>query len=320
MGSQGTAMAPMSAREAAATMSAIPFTHLETFLAVARLRSFSNAARELGVSRSAVSQSVQQLERQLRVGLVARTTRSVALTDAGARLMESVAPAMVQVSAALTEVAARPGETVGRVRLSVPRMAIPLVMSILPTFRERHPRIEVDVAVDDRFVDLVAEGYDAGVRLTEAIERDMVQLRLTAPFRFVVVGAPEYLARRGVPERPKDLLDHECLTFRSQTTGALYAWELERGRKSYRVPVRAGVVTNDGQLALSLAEDGLGLAYAFEPMVLDQVKAGRLKIVLERYAPTVPGFFLYYPSRAQRSGPLRLFVATAKELGVQTLK
>jgi DNA-binding transcriptional LysR family regulator len=295
-------------------MSAIPFTHLEAFLAVARLRSFSHAARELGVSRSAVSQSVQQLERQLRVGLVARTTRSVALTDAGTQLMESVAPALAQVSASLTEVSARPGETVGRVRLSVPRMAIPLITSLLPTFRQRHARIEVDVAVEDRFVDLVAEGYDAGVRLTEAIERDMVQVRLTAPFRFVVVGAPEYLERRGTPERPKDLLDHECLTFRSQTTGALYAWELERGRKSYRVPVRAGVITNDGQLALSLAQEGLGLAYAFEPMVVEQVKAGRLKIVLERYAPTVPGFFLYYPSRAQRSGPLRLFVETAKEL------
>ena len=301
-------------------MSAIPFTHLEAFLAVARLRSFSNAARELGVSRSAVSQSVQHLEQQLRVGLVARTTRSVALTDAGTRLMESVAPALAQVSASLTEVSARPGETVGRVRLSVPRMAIPLVTSLLPTFRQRHARIEVDVAVEDRFVDLVAEGYDAGVRLTEAIERDMVQVRLTAPFRFVVVGAPEYLERRGTPERPKDLLDHECLTFRSQTTGALYAWELERGRKSYRVPVRAGVVTNDGQLALSLAEEGLGLAYAFEPMVMEQVKAGRLKIVLERYAPTVPGFFLYYPSRAQRSGPLRLFVETAKELAAGIIK
>lgn len=301
-------------------MSAIPFTQIEAFLAVARTRSFSQAARELGISRSAISQSLRLLEEQLHVGLVARTTRSVALTDAGRRLMESVAPALAQVSASLSEVSAKPGETVGRVRLSVPRMAIPLVTSILPTFRARQPRVEVEVAVEDRFVDIVAEGYDAGVRLSEAIERDMVQVRLTEPFRFVVVGAPEYLARHGTPERPRDLLRHECFTFRSETTGALYAWELERGRKSYRVPVRAGVVSNDGQLTLSLVEQGLGLAYAFEPMITEQLKAGRLTIVLERYAPTVPGFFLYYPSRAQRSAPLRLFVETARELSARRVK
>ena len=121
----------------------------------------------------------------------------------------------------------------GRVRLSVPRAAVPFVIEpVLPTFRARHPRVEVEVVIEDRLVDIVAEGYDAGVRLSEAIERDMVQVRLTDAFRFVVVGAPEYLARHGTPERPEDLLRHECITFRSRTTGALYAWELERGRRN----------------------------------------------------------------------------------------
>lgn len=184
---------------------------------------------------------------------------------------------------------------------------------VLPVFRSRHPRIEVEIAVDDRLVDIVAEGFDAGVRLTESIERDMVQVRLTDPFRFVIVGLPGYLAERGTPLRPKDLLRHECITFRSQTTGALYAWELERGRKTWRVPVRGGVVGNDAELIASLAEKGLGLVYAFEPMVRSALHAGRLQLVLEAYAPTVPGFFLYYPSRAQRSAPLRLFVEAAKE-------
>jgi DNA-binding transcriptional LysR family regulator len=163
-------------------------------------------------------------------------------------------------------------------------------------------------------VDIVAEGYDAGVRLSEAIERDMVRLRLTDSFRFVVVAAPAYLARHGTPERPEDLLRHECITFRSQTTGSLYAWELERGRRSWRVPVRGGVVTSDVRLSASLAERGLGLAYALEPMVVEPLRQGRLQLVLERYAPTVPGFFLYYPSVARRSVPLRLFVEAAKEL------
>lgn len=295
-------------------MATLPFTQLEAFLAVARMGSFSNAARELAVSRSAVSQAVRQLEEQLRVGLVVRTTRSVALTSAGRKLVESAAPAFAQVSASLREVSAKPGETVGRVRLSVPRMALSLLATVLPTFRARHPRIEVEVSVQDRFVDIVAEGFDAGVRLTEAIQRDMVQLRLSEPFRFVVVGAPAYLAKHGTPEHPKDLLRHECFTFRSETNGTLYAWELERGRKAYRVPVQGSMVINDAELSIALAEQGMGLLYAFEPMILDRLKSGRLRVVLERYAPTVPGFFLYYPSRAQRSAPLRLLVEAASEV------
>lgn len=228
---------------------------------------------------------------------------------------------MGQLAAALEEVGAKPGETVGRVRLSVPRAAVPFVIDpVLPTFRTRHPRVEVEVSLDDRLVDIVAEGYDAGVRLSESIERDMVQVRLTDPFRFVVVGAPSYLERCGTPERPEDLLRHECITFRSQTTGALYAWELERGRRNWRVPVRGGVVGSDARLNTSLAEQAVGLAYAFEPMVRDQLRSGRLRIVLERYAPTVPGFFLYFPSVARRSAPLRLFVEVAKELAVRSVK
>jgi DNA-binding transcriptional LysR family regulator len=265
-----------------------------------------------------VSHAVRQLEEQLRVVLLTRTTRSVSVTDAGRKLVESAGPAMNQATAALGEAAARPGETVGRVRLSVLRAAVPFVIEpVLAKFRARHPRIEVEVSLDDRIVDIVAEGFDAGVRLSEAIERDMVQLRLTGPFRFVVVGCPEYLARNGTPQRPKDLLKHECMTFRSLTTGAQYAWELERGRKSWRIPVRGGVVTNDGSLTVNLAEQGLGLAYAFEPAVRERVRSGRLQVVLEAYAATIPGIFLCYPSVAQRSAPLRLFVEAVKELAAR---
>jgi DNA-binding transcriptional LysR family regulator len=268
-----------------------------------------------------VSQAVRQLEEQLRVVLLTRTTRSVSLTDAGRRLVEGAGPSLRQVVAALAEVSAQPGETVGRVRLSVPRAAVPFVIDpVLPKFRERHPRIEIEVVVEERFVDIVAEGYDAGVRLSEAIERDMVQVRLTDAFRFVVVGSPGYLARHGTPERPEDLLRHECITFRSQTTGALYAWELERGRRNWRVPVRGGVVSGDGRLTASLAEQDLGLVYALEPMVIEQLRSRRLKVVLERYAPTVPGFFLYFPSVARRSAPLRLFVEAAKEFALRAVR
>jgi DNA-binding transcriptional LysR family regulator len=303
-------------------MNTAPFPQLQAFLTVARVQSFSGAARELGVSRSAVSQAVQQLEEQLRVVLLARTTRSVSLTDAGKRLLESAGPAVRQTVAALAEVSAQPGETVGRLRLSVPRAAVPFVIApVVPTFRERHPRIDVEVSVEDRLVDIVAEGFDAGIRLSESIQRDMVQVRLTDPFRFVVVGAPGYLKSHPAPERPEDLVRHECITFRSRTTGALYAWELERGRRTWRVAVRGGlVVADDSQMMIDMAERGMGLTYTFEPMVKEQLRSGRLKLVLEPYAATVPGFFIYFPSRAQRSGPLRLFVEAAKELALRRMK
>lgn len=288
---------------------------LQVFLAVARHRSFSAAARELQVSTSAVSQAVKQLEDQLRVPLLTRTTRSVSPTDAGTRLVESAGPALKQALDAMTEVSARPGEVVGRVKLSVGRLAVPFVITpVLPAFRARHPRIQVEVVVEERLVDIVGEGYDAGVRLSESIDRDMVQVRLTGELRFVIVGTPEYLARSGTPRKPEDLLHHECILYRAPTTGAIYAWELERGRRTWRVPVRGGLVTNEPQLGIAMAERGLGLTFTFEPSVAEQLRTGRLKAVLEAYAPTVPGFFLCYPSRAQSSPALRLFVEVAREL------
>lgn len=288
---------------------------LQVFLAVARHRSFSGAARELGVSASAVSQSVKQLEAQLKIALLHRTTRAVAPTEAGTRLIEAAGPAMKQAVDALAAATAKPGEVVGRVKVSVARMAVPFVMTpLLPVFRARHPRIELEIVLEERLVDIVTEGYDAAIRLTEAVERDMVQLRVTDEFRFVVVGSPDYLERNGVPKKPQDLLRHECLTFRMQTTGALYAWELERGRQSWRIPVRGGVVSNEPQFCVTMAEQGLGLAYTFEPSVAAQLDAGTLKIVLDAYAPEVPGFFLCYPSRARSSPALRLFADVAKEV------
>ncbi len=192
---------------------------------------------------------------------------------------------------------------------------MPLVIEpVLPEFRARYPRVEVELVIEDRMVDIVAGGFDAGIRLSEMVERDMVHVRLTDAFRFVVVGAPGYFKRHGRPERPEDLLQHECLTFRSPTNGALYAWELERGRKEWRLPVRGGVVTNGGLASGQLAKLGLGLAYVPEPNIRAELEAGELEIVLEAYAPTVPGYFIYFPGRTQVSKPLRLFVEVAKNI------
>ncbi len=296
----------------------VPFHQLEAFLVVARTQSFSAAARELGMSRSAVSQKVRQLEEEIAGALLVRTTRSVSLTELGRRLVETVGPAVAQTQTALAALTAEPGAVTGRLRLTVPRAAFPFVVEpLLPVFRARHPHIEVELVFEDRMVDIVGEGFDAGVRLGEYLERDMVALRLTDTIRFLVVGAPAYFEAHGIPKKPEDLLDHECFTFRSATHGALYAWELGRGKRTWRVPVRGGVVTNDGLTGIPLAKRGLGLAYVMEPHVARDLEDGTLRAVLEPYAVSEDGFFLYYPSRAQRSEPLGLFVETAKELAAE---
>jgi DNA-binding transcriptional LysR family regulator len=292
-----------------------PLNALNAYLEVARRRSFAAAARELGISPSALSQSVRQLESRLGVSLLTRTSRSVAVTDAGRRLLEHAGPAVAQALESLKTVSARPGEVIGRVRLSVPGSSVPLILAhVLPRFVARYPEVEVDVRVEDRLVDIVADGLDAGIRLTESIERDMVQIRLSDPARFVVVGAPSYFAGRGTPQKPADLLQHACICMRSETSGGRWAWELERGKKEWRVPVQGPIVTNDNELRLLLAVAGVGLVYAFEPLIAGELRSGKLRIVLEQYAPLVPGLFLYFPSRAQVSPALRAFVGVAREV------
>jgi DNA-binding transcriptional LysR family regulator len=299
-------------------MAFTPLNALNAFIAVARRRSFAGAARDLGVSISALSQSVRQLEARLGVTLLTRTSRTVALTDAGQRLLEHSGAAIDQALESLKAVSARSGEITGRVRLSVPSLAVGLILArLLPRFAERHPRVEVEVQVENRFVNIVAEGADAGIRLSEAIERDMVQVRLTPPARFVVAAAPSYLARHGTPQQPQDLLQHACLSIRGSLSGPRYAWELERGKKTWRVPVEGPVTASDPTLMRQLAVAGVGLIYAFEPDIADELRQGRLRLVLEPYAAAVPGFFLYFPSRAQVSPALRAFVDVARELAGQ---
>jgi DNA-binding transcriptional LysR family regulator len=270
-------------------MAFTPLNALNAFVAVARRLSYAAAARDLGVSTSALSQSVRQLEERLEVTLLARTSRSVALTEAGQRLLDHAGPAVDQALASLKSVKAKRGEVTGRVRLTVPTAAVTLVLArLLPRFVARHPKVEVEVRVDDRIVDTVAEGFDAGIRLIESIDRDMVHVRLSPPARIVVVGAPSYLERRGVPQKPADLLQHECICMRWASRGEPWAWELERGKKTFRVPVRGPVTTNDFHLMRILAVAGVGLYYAIEPAVEAELARGELRVVLEPYAPEVP--------------------------------
>lgn len=296
-------------------MAFTPLNSLNAFVAVAGRLSYARASKDLGVSTSALSQSVRQLEARLGVPLLTRTSRSVALTDAGRRLLESAGPALEQALEALESVSAPPGEVTGRVRLTVPTAAVSLILTrLIPAVLERHPQIAIDVTADDQFVDIVTGGFDGGIRLVEAIDHDMVHVRLTPPCRLVVAGSPAYFERRGVPQQPADLRHHDCIGVRRAATREPWAWEFERGKKSWKVPVRGSVTTNDPLLKRTMALAGVGLIYGLEPLLAEEVSKGRLRVVLEPYAPHVPGLFLYFPSRSQVSPAFRAFVDVAREI------
>jgi DNA-binding transcriptional LysR family regulator len=291
----------------------LPLQALQVFMAVARKRSFTLGAREAGVTTSAASQSVRHLESFLGQPLLTRTTRSVALTEAGRRLLAGATPALERLSDAVTQTRAGAGELAGQLRLSVPSVAVPLVIDpVLPRFLGLHPRVTVEVNVDDRLIDVVGEGYDAGIRFGEAVQRDMVRIRLTGPQRFLVVGSPAYLARRGTPKHPEELLGHDCINYRSATTDTLYLWELEHGRRRWRLPVRGPVVTNDLQLLIRLAAAGHGLAYVFEPAAAGMIERGELVPVLLPFTPGGSELALYFPERARLLPALRAFADTAR--------
>lgn len=296
-------------------MAATPLNALHAFLSVARHLSYAAAAKDLGISSSALSQSVRQLEGRLGVVLLTRTSRGVALTDAGRRLLQEAGPAVAQALESLKTVRAERGEVTGRVKLTVPVWAVSLVLArVAPAFLARYPKVELDVRVEDRFVNVVEEGLDAGIRLMESIDRDMVSVRLFPATRIVVTAAPSYLEKHGAPQKPADLLSHECLCIRLTPEAKAWTWELGRGRRTWRVPVRGPLTTNSTDLLETLALAGAGLHYCIEDMVAPHIAAGRLKVVLEAYAPDIPGLFLYYPSRSSISPALKAFVEVAREI------
>ncbi|HTN82195.1 MAG TPA: LysR family transcriptional regulator [Sorangium sp.] len=287
------------------------FEGLTVFLTVARRRSFRAAAAELGVTAGAVSQSIQALERRVGLPLFARTTRRVGLTEAGEKLLERLAPAASEIGAALEALGELRERPAGLLRLTVPRMAVPFVIEpVLPRFRRAHPGVDVEISVDNTFVDLAETGFDAGVRIGEALAKDMIAVRLTGDLRWIVVGAPAYFAAHGRPEVPEDLLAHACIRYRFQSA-ALYRWEFARDGREIAVDVPGAITVNDGELALSLAREGLGLAYTAEPFVAEDLARGTLATALDAYAAAGPGLFLYFPARAQAQAKLRAFIDTA---------
>ena len=289
------------------------FDGLPAFLAVAKRRSFTAAAAEVGVSPTAMSQKIKQLERRLGVVLFQRTTRRVALTDAGASLLARLGPAMAGVEDALATLGDYRGRPAGRLRLTAPRSSGAwLLAPIVARMAELYPELTVEVALDDAFVDIVAAGVDAGIRLGDAIERDMVRVPITRHSAWSIVAAPAYLARAGRPRKPEDLLRHHAIRQRMITTGVVYRWELERQGKAMTVDVPGTIVVDDIGLMIALALAGTGLAYVPDEPIAEAVAEGRLERVLAPYVTPGPGFCLYFPARTQEQPKLKALVEVVK--------
>ena len=285
---------------------------VEAFLTVARRGSFRRAAAELGVTPSAVSQAVRTLEERLGAALFVRTTRSVGLTEAGRCYFERAGPAFAELVAA-GEAAHNLGQRpTGLLRLSVPRSVVPLVLEpVVAGFCEAYPEIELEIAASDEMVDLAAGGFDAGIRLGQFVAPDMVAVRLTPPFPFVVVGSPEYLARRGRPATVADLRGHACLRLR-RPNGSVAPWLFAEGGTPVEVRVSGPLIAHDYATLLGAAVRGLGLAHAPRPVAGAAIARGELQPVLGDVAATTPGVFLYHPGNRQILPKLRAFIDFVK--------
>ncbi|MGU3541101.1 LysR family transcriptional regulator [Methylobacterium sp. A54F] len=282
---------------------------LYAFAAVARERSFTRAAAQLGVSQSALSQTVRGLEARLGLRLLTRTTRSVAPTEAGERLLRTVAPRILEIAAELDALTAMREKPAGTIRITAGEHAAKtLLMPALTRLLPDYPDIVVEVVTDNGLTDIVAERCDAGVRLGEQVEKDMVAVRIGPDMRMAVVGAPGYLAGRAKPRGPHDLTEHRCINLRLPTRGGIYAWEFEKGDREVRVRVEGQAVLNSTALILEAALGGLGLAYLPEDRVRPHIEAGRLRRVLADWCAPFPGYHLYYPSRRQPAPAFALLV------------
>lgn len=285
---------------------------VEAFLSVAQHRSFRRAAAELGVTPSAISQAVRALEVRLGAVLFIRTTRSVGLTEAGERFLARARPAfeeLVAASGAARELGQKPA---GLLRLTVPRSVVPILLEpLIASFCKAYPEIEVELAASEELVDLAAGGFDAGIRMGQFINPDMVAVRLTKPFPFAVVGSPDYLARRGRPKTPGDLRDHACLRLR-RSNGALAPWALNDNGRSIELVVSGSFIGHDFPTLVGAAVEGVGLAQVPAPLIMGAVKEKKLVRVLDQFATTTPGVFLYYPGHRQILPKLRAFIDHVK--------
>jgi DNA-binding transcriptional LysR family regulator len=281
---------------------------LAIFMEVASGRSFRAASRSLRLSPSAVSQAVNKLEARLEMQLLARTTRSVSLTEEGRRLLEQIGPALTDIGDALARFREARGEPAGKLRICCPRLAAKLLFAPrLAGFAQACPRVILELVVDDALVDIVADGFDAGVRLAENLEGDMVAIRMGGEQRMLPVAAPSFLACHSAPSHPRELAALPCLGLRLES-GRLYNWEFEKDGEKIAVAVSGPLIFNDDDAMLAAARDGAGIAFAFEQLVAEDLRKGLLRPLLEEWSPPFAGFSLYHPGRRYVRPALRAFI------------
>ena len=294
-------------------MSRVQLTELTAFVAVAEHASFTKAAAQVGIALPTMSQTIRLLEERLGVRLFNRTTRSVALTEAGERLLAEVEPILAGIDHAVESVNAFRDKPIGTLRLAVSRSASAIVnagrgVPLMQPFLEEYPAVRLEIAIDDTESDIVGGRFDAGIRGGHRIERDMTILRLADEFRLLAVAAPAYVARHPKPSTPKDLHAHNCIRFRTPWDGSIQPWTLTKGSEHTEIAVEGSLIVNDVELALTAVLDGIGVGYLPEPMMASHLSEGRLVVLLEDWSRTLPGVFLYHPSRRQTPMPLQVFL------------
>lgn len=290
------------------------FNDLSAFAVVARVRSFTRAAAELGVSPSALSQTIRGLEERLGYRLLTRTTRSVSTTDAGERLLAVVAPRLEEIEAELLALGELSGRPAGTVRITCSEHAAETVL--WPKLRvalPAHPEIKVEIFIEHSFTDITAERFDAGVRLGESVEKDMIAVRISPDVRLIAVASPAYLARHAPPRSPQDLVAHACINLRLATRGSLYAWEFEKDGRPLRVRVDGQLTFNTIRPMVAAALDGFGIAFVPAESALRHLESGDLIQILEEWCQPFPGFHLYYPNRRQNSPAFQIIVDMLRE-------
>jgi DNA-binding transcriptional LysR family regulator len=285
---------------------------LVAFWRVAEHRGFSAAAAALEVSPSALSQAIRHLETRLGVRLLNRTTRSVSLTEAGEAYLSRIGPALGDVLEAGEQLHALQGRPSGVLRINAARISIAMVLQpLLAGFLKAHPDVHIELSNDEGYVDIVERGLDAGVRLGESVQKDMIAVPLGGPVSVAIVGSPAYFKRHRAPQHPSELVEHNCVRFRFSGSGAIYKWELEIDGRLVEFEVGGNLTISDSLFSTEAALEGVGLAYSFEQLTLPHIRAKGLKRVLSEFSPTFPGFYLYYPSRRQQPAKLKAFVEYA---------
>lgn len=285
------------------------FSDLAVFIAVAEEGSFTRAAAKLGLSQSALSYAVRMLEDRLKVRLLSRTTRSLSLTDAGEKLLNGLRPAFDHIDSELAALTALHDKPAGSIRITTFRHAAKTVLwPVLSKLLPEYPDISVEICLEEGLIDIVAGRFDAGIRLGEQVQKDMVAVKVSPDLRMAVVGSPSYFAKHKAPETPRDLGDHRCASYRQTTGGGLFAWEFERDGVELEVRVAGPLIFNDGEMLETAALDGLALAYTFESQVAHHIAEGRLVRVLEDWCQPFSGYHLYYPSRRQHTPAFALLL------------